>query len=126
MKKRNRRTDLALEAHQLWQENVEKTTLLSGVQAQEQIRNGLSVSTVRILNQQGSDALGKPPGTYVTITLDEENNILVPKLTNGGESVNKWETAFENTYTHKEPLTPPTGDETPLLMWSILMIPCNF
>lgn len=57
----------------------------------------------------------------VTITLDEENNILVPKLTNGGESVNKWETAFENTYTHKEPLTPPTGDETPLLMWSILM-----
>ena len=71
MKKRNRRTDLALEAHQLWQENVEKTTLLSGVQAQEQVRNGLTVSTVRILNQQGSDALGKPIGTYVTITLDQ-------------------------------------------------------
>lgn len=73
MKKRYRSTDLALEAHQLWQENAGKTTLLSGVQAQERVREGFCVSTVRILDQQGSDALGKPPGTYVTLTLDESN-----------------------------------------------------
>ncbi len=75
MKKRYRCTDLALEAHQLWQENTGKTTLLSGVQAQDRVREGFSVSTVRILDQQGSDALGKPPGTYVTLTLDETNRM---------------------------------------------------
>lgn len=73
MKKRYRTTDLALEAHQLWQESAGKTTLLSGVQAQDRVLEGFSVSTVRILDQQGSDALGKPPGTYVTLTLDESS-----------------------------------------------------
>ena len=74
MKKRNRHTDLALEAHQLWQESAGKTTLLSGVQAQERVREGFTVSTVRILDQEGSQALGKPPGTYVTLTLDETHH----------------------------------------------------
>ena len=67
---RNRRTDLALEARELWQESAGETTKLSGVEADDSTREGFPVTTVRILDQAGQDALGKPPGTYITLTLD--------------------------------------------------------
>lgn len=65
-----RRTDLALEARELWQESAGRTTKLSGVEAQEGIRDGIPVTTVRILDREGEQALGKPQGCYVTLTLD--------------------------------------------------------
>ena len=67
---RNRRTDLALEARELWQESAGKTTRLPGVEARDDVREGFPVTTVRILDQQGQQALGKPPGSYITLTLD--------------------------------------------------------
>lgn len=69
MKIRNRRTDLALESTELWQEGAEKTTLLQGVRSEERIRDGISVTTVHILDENGGNALQKPPGRYVTMTL---------------------------------------------------------
>jgi len=67
---RIRRTDLALEARELWQENAETTTKLSGVRAWDGSREGLPVTVVRILDKEGERALGKPRGTYVTLTLE--------------------------------------------------------
>ncbi|NCB62147.1 MAG: GPR endopeptidase [Clostridia bacterium] len=64
-----RRTDLAVEAHQLWSESAEKETKLPGVRARDTDREGYPVTTVEILDEQGADALGKPVGTYVTIDL---------------------------------------------------------
>ena len=70
MKIRNRRTDLALEARELWQESAGKATRLSGVEAKDYVREGFPVTSVRVLDHRGQQALGKPPGTYVTLTLD--------------------------------------------------------
>ena len=67
---RIRRTDLALEARELWQESAGETTKLSGVEAHEGIRDGIPVTTVRVLDEKGEQALGKPRGNYVTLTLD--------------------------------------------------------
>ena len=67
---RIRRTDLALEARELWQENAGTTTKLSGVRAWDGSREGLPVTVVRILDGEGERALGKPRGTYVTLTLE--------------------------------------------------------
>ncbi len=67
---RNRRTDLALEARELWRESAGETTRLTGVEAHEGEREGVPVTTVRILDERGERALGKPRGTYVTLTLD--------------------------------------------------------
>lgn len=64
-----RRTDLAVEAHQLWSESAETETKLPGVRARDAEREGYKVTTVEILDQQGADALGKPVGTYVTLDL---------------------------------------------------------
>ena len=62
-----RRTDLALEARELWQEQAAGLSTLSGVEAREHLREGVPVTTVKILNEEGEAALGKPRGTYVTL-----------------------------------------------------------
>lgn len=67
---RIRRTDLALEARELWQESAGETTKLPGVEAWEGLREGIPVTTVRVLDREGEQALGKPEGCYVTLTLE--------------------------------------------------------
>lgn len=64
------RTDLALEARELWQESAAKTTQLQGVRSTRSQTEGYEVDVVEILNDQGAHALGKPIGTYITVTLD--------------------------------------------------------
>jgi len=71
-----KRTDLAVEAREIWRESVGETTQLEGVEAREKQSFGLKVETVKILDERGEQSLGKPKGTYVTINLpgdqDEE------------------------------------------------------
>lgn len=64
-----KRTDLAMEARELWQESTEKTTRLSGVKAGKSRREGYPVTRVEIINTQGAKALGKPEGSYLTLDL---------------------------------------------------------
>ena len=64
-----KRTDLALEARELWQESAERTTRLSGVKATKTKREGYPVTRVDILDHRGEEALGKPQGSYLTIDL---------------------------------------------------------
>lgn len=65
-----RRTDLAVEAKQLWSESAELETKLEGVQARDSMREGFQVTTVDILDDQGAQSLGKPVGSYVTVQLE--------------------------------------------------------
>ena len=64
-----KRTDLAVEAKEIWQEGVEKTSKLSGVKASKKKLEGYPLTKVEILNRQGEAALGKPQGAYLTIDL---------------------------------------------------------
>lgn len=64
-----KRTDLALEARELWQESAEKTTRLAGVKATKQKQEGYPVTRVDVLDERGASALGKPQGSYLTIDL---------------------------------------------------------
>lgn len=65
-----RRTDLAVEAHQLWQETAGDASSLSGVRAEERLREGFPVSAVTVSTPQAAQALGKPEGVYITLELD--------------------------------------------------------
>ena len=58
-----RRTDLALEAQELWREGAAETTRLPGVRARTERWEGQSVTRVEILDARGAEALGKPAGT---------------------------------------------------------------
>ena len=62
-----RRTDLAVEAHQLYNE---RTNALPGVSLTNTERHGFAVTTVHITDKAASVTLEKPCGKYVTIELD--------------------------------------------------------
>ncbi len=66
----NIRTDLAVEAREVWQESAEKSTSLRGVWARDIKSNGFTVSRVKILDDEGEKALGKPRGDYITVELE--------------------------------------------------------
>ena len=64
-----RRTDLAVEAREIWSESAPETTRLSGVKAADKKVHGYDVTVVDILDDEGERALGKPRGTYITMEL---------------------------------------------------------
>lgn len=56
------RTDLAVEARELY---IEKE--IPGVSVEEKHLEGIKVTKVKILNEKGEEAMGKPVGDYITI-----------------------------------------------------------
>jgi len=63
-----RRTDLALEAHELWRGGAKENDL-PGVASSEHETCGYQVTTVTVTDNASARALGKPKGTYVTLDL---------------------------------------------------------
>lgn len=57
-----KRTDLALEARELWQESAERTTRLMGVKATKSKLEGYPVTRVDILDHRGRGGPGQAPG----------------------------------------------------------------
>ena len=63
----NFRTDLALERRDIYQK-INKLNEIDGVEStEEEINENIKVSRVKISNENGEQAIGKPKGTYVTI-----------------------------------------------------------
>ena len=63
----NFRTDLALERRDIYQK-VNKLNQIDGIEStEEQISENIKVSRVKITNQNGEQAIGKPIGNYITI-----------------------------------------------------------
>ena len=65
------RTDLALEARELWQRSAAFSTNVEGVLHAEQVKDGIPVTTVEIRSEEGAKAIGKPKGRYVTLSLED-------------------------------------------------------
>ena len=65
------RTDLALEAKEMYHESAGKVTEIDGVRAEVCERDGLVITTVDILNEQGKEALNKEIGTYITLEMPD-------------------------------------------------------
>ncbi len=66
----NVRTDLALEAKEIYERSAARVSRLSGVTAEEKTVAGTRVTRVRILDGEGEKKLNKPKGTYITVELD--------------------------------------------------------
>ena len=65
-----KRTDLALEAHEMYTES-ENVDVVSGVKTEKIHKKGITVTRVKILDDAGSKALKKPIGNYVTLEIPE-------------------------------------------------------
>lgn len=63
----NFRTDLALERRDIYQK-INKLQQIEGIEStEEEIDENIKVSRVKITNQKGEQAIGKPVGNYITI-----------------------------------------------------------
>ncbi|WP_028399260.1 GPR endopeptidase [Ectobacillus panaciterrae] len=60
------RTDLALEAHQMLQERQEVQRAIPGVDVEEREEEGVTITKV-VIQDSGSEAMGKKPGNYLTL-----------------------------------------------------------
>ena len=67
-----RRTDLAMEERELWQQSAGYTTQLPGVRARETAGKGITTTWVEILDDRGVKALHKPMGNYITLELERQ------------------------------------------------------
>ena len=66
----NFRTDLASERRDIYQKANNVEGQINGVESeQEEIDENLKVERVRITNEEGEKAIGKPIGTYVTVDI---------------------------------------------------------
>lgn len=65
----NFETDLILEATELWRNRPGDPGELPGVATKEYRRSGFSVTEVRVLDETGAEAVGKPIGTYLTLEI---------------------------------------------------------
>lgn len=65
------RTDLAVEAKELWSESAETQTFLKGVKSREKESNGYNITTIEIIDDEGARELNKPIGTYMTMDIDK-------------------------------------------------------
>ena len=67
------RTDLAVEAREMFYENSAIDEEIEGVEAEEEdFGSGIKVTRVRISSESGSKSLGKDMGSYITIEIPEE------------------------------------------------------
>ncbi|MBE6051618.1 MAG: GPR endopeptidase [Clostridium sp.] len=65
----NVRTDLAVEARQMYKE--ENNSEIDGVSVEELMDEGTKITKVKILNDDGAKKMGKPVGTYITLDIPE-------------------------------------------------------
>lgn len=63
-----KRTDLAVEAHQMWQQAEQRETM-DGIRVETKSRGPIQTTIVEILDKEGEQALQKPQGTYLTMEL---------------------------------------------------------
>lgn len=67
------RTDLAVEAHQIYCEQAEEKSEIDGVDVKNTDYDGVKLTEVKVSSAFGEKAIGKPMGTYITL---ESPNIM--------------------------------------------------
>lgn len=63
----NFRTDLALERRDLYRKANNIKDEIPGIETEEEEKKNIKVTRVKITNEEGANAIGKPVGNYITI-----------------------------------------------------------
>ena len=67
----NVRTDLVLEAREIYKENHKNEPDIDGIEVIEESEKDIKVTTVKVKNEEGAEKIGKPKGNYITIDIPE-------------------------------------------------------
>jgi spore protease len=65
----NIRTDLVLEAREIYKENHKNEPDLDGIEVLEEKERDINVTTIKVKNDSGAEKIGKPKGNYITIDI---------------------------------------------------------
>lgn len=65
----NVRTDLALEASEICKKGKNLSGEIEGIEVTKKEKEGIKVTTVKVVNETGEKNLGKPIGSYITIDI---------------------------------------------------------
>lgn len=69
------RTDLADERRDIYKKANQIEDEIDGVECNLEEKNGVRITRVKILNEQGENALNKKKGNYITIDCKKVNNL---------------------------------------------------
>ena len=86
----NFRTDLALERRDLYNKahNIEKD--IDGIETEEEKENDdITISRVKVTNEKGEEAIGKPIGSYITIDVKNFNIAQNEEIQQASEALTK-------------------------------------
>ena len=102
----NFRTDLALERRDLYNKahNIEKD--IEGIETEEEkVNENISISRVKITNEKGEEAIGKPQGNYITIDVKNLKFASEEEIQDASKAVTKeLKVLLEKHITNKEPI----------------------
>lgn len=65
----NIRTDLVLEAREIYKESHKNELDIDGIEVLEEKENDINVTTIKVKNDSGAEKIGKPKGNYITIDI---------------------------------------------------------
>ena len=85
----NYRTDLALERRDIFKKN-NKLDIVEGIETEEEnVNKNITVSRVKIINENGERAIGKPKGDYITIDIRKLKIAEEDQIQNSAEVLSK-------------------------------------
>ena len=87
----SKRTDLALEAHELWRQAAQEESL-PGLRTGESTCRGCTVTAVEITDDAAAHALGKPQGRYLTLDLAPLRTQAETALSDTAQALGGWTT----------------------------------
>ena len=70
----NFRTDMAIERNDIYKKQNNIENQIDGIETEEEEKDQIKISRVKILNEQGEKALAKPKGDYVTLDVKKYKN----------------------------------------------------
>ena len=86
----NFRTDLASERREIYQKANDAKGEIDGITSEvEDITDKIKVEKVKIINESGEKAIGKPIGTYITIDIKDLKIIQEKELQQAADTITK-------------------------------------
>ena len=86
----NFRTDLASERREIYQKANDARGEIDGITSEvEDITDKIKVEKVKIINENGEKAIGKPIGTYITIDIKDLKIIQEKELQQAADTITK-------------------------------------
>ena len=64
------RTDLAVERTEILKKVKKLQDTIDGIESEEEVKENVKITRVKVINENGAQAIGKPIGNYITLDIE--------------------------------------------------------